>query len=230
MPAYRREKKARELLGPYLQLRLDQAATGQLTRSDLLQWLIDQSPGDERDVIHLVQALFAVNAAVQSATTFLIANALFVLARDSKQYTPELRAEAQKHLGGSGISKSALDNLVSMDRFMHESARMNNAFLLTAERVAMDDFTFSDGTFIPKGTTLAVPQMALHRDQDFWSEPAAFAPSRFERNTSEQCDTGEDRDRSSQLSDTNDARYVHFGHGKHTWYVAVNDVLSHTKN
>src|SRR5437764_6288270 len=173
MPSYTSEVRARTLISPYLQQRLDAFSASLESRDDLLQSLINEAPSHKRNVTSLVQALFAVHSAVQSATTFLIANAIFMLSSDPEQYMPELRAEIQKHLLGGKINKSVLDKLVKLDSFLRESARLNNAFLLTAERLVMQDFFFSAGTLIPKGTTLAVPQMALHCNANTYPDPTS---------------------------------------------------------
>jgi cytochrome P450 len=218
MPSYTCEARARTLLSPYLQQRLDAFSAGVKPRNDLLQFLIDEAPSHERNVNHLVQALFAVHAAVQSATTFFIANAIFMLSSDPEQYMPELRAEAQKHLLGGKINKSALDKLVKLDSFLRESARLNNAFLLTAERLVMQDFCFSDGTLIPKGATLAVPQIALHCNANTYPDPTFFDPWRYARIRESMSGLeGAWGGPGMQLPDTNGSDYVHFGHNKHTW-------------
>jgi cytochrome P450 len=50
--------------------------------------------------------------------------------------------------------------------------------------MALQDYTFSDGTFIPKGTILAVPSMPHQMDADTYANPDNFEPFRFE-NTKE---------------------------------------------
>ena len=47
--------------------------------------------------------------------------------------------------------------------------------------------TFVAGTFIPKGTNIAVDIGALHRDPRSWKDPDEFVPERFE-------DDGEQKD------------------------------------
>jgi cytochrome P450 len=46
-------------------------------------------------------------------------------------------------------------------------------------RTALKDHTFSDGTYIPQGTALAAPAMAVHEDDKIYEDPATFNPWRF---------------------------------------------------
>jgi cytochrome P450 len=81
-------------------------------------------------------------------------------------------------------------------------------------RKAVKPFTFSDGTTIPVGTTVAVPLRSLHHDADLYSDPEVFDAFRF-FNGEDQVGEGT---RKGQFVTTS-ASYVPFGHGKHGWYV-----------
>ena len=43
----------------------------------------------------------------------------------------------------------------------------------------MRDFTFADGTFIPKGTTIGVATECLNHDDKFYESAEAFKPFQF---------------------------------------------------
>ena len=87
---------------------------------------------------------------------------------------------------------------------------------VTMERKALKDFTFSDGTFIPKGTHVAVAVHPVHIDGKIYEDPLSFKPFRF-------AEAHEGVDDASyainnQLSTTS-LQYLLFGHGKHAWSV-----------
>ena len=44
---------------------------------------------------------------------------------------------------------------------------------------AMKDFTFSDGTFIPRGCYVATTSIGLHEDSQSYTNPTVFDPWRF---------------------------------------------------
>ena len=79
-------------------------------------------------------------------------------------------------------------------------------------RKAMKDFTFSDGTFIPKGTIIGVPTGSLHHDEKFYKNPNVFQPFRF----AERHEEGSDGTKHQLVSTA--IEYLAFGHGKHAWY------------
>ena len=46
-------------------------------------------------------------------------------------------------------------------------------------RLAMKSYTFSDGTTVPAGTLVCVPQIATHSDSDNYARADEFLPFRF---------------------------------------------------
>jgi cytochrome P450 len=79
------------------------------------------------------------------------------------------------------------------------------------ERKALKDFTFSDGTFIPKGTHVAAVARPVHIDEKFYEDPLSFKPFRFA-----EAREGANDAIKNQLVTTS-LQYLVFGHGKHAW-------------
>ena len=84
------------------------------------------------------------------------------------------------------------------------------------ERKALRDFTFSDGTFIPKGTHVAAAVHPVHLDEKIYEDPLSFKPFRFAE-ASEGANDASDAV-NNQLSTTS-LKYLLFGYGKHAWSV-----------
>ena len=78
-------------------------------------------------------------------------------------------------------------------------------------RVAMKDYTFSDGTFVPKGTFIAVASRAIHMDESIYPRANEFDPFRFSRMRE-----GEGQATKHQFVNTA-VDFLVFGHGKHAW-------------
>jgi len=112
--------------------------------------------------------------------------------------------------------------------------------LVTLNRKALVDFTFSDGTVIPAGTTVATAALPVHHDEvgprfvlfsgmiltlcvikDNYEDASRFDPLRF-------YDIREKEGRTvrHQMM-TPEPGYVAFGMGKHAWYVLLFPVLVH---
>ena len=82
-------------------------------------------------------------------------------------------------------------------------------------RVAMKDFTFSDGLFVPKGAFISATASAIHKDPEYYGEDAdVFNPWRF----ADIRDVDGAESVKHQLVATG-AEYIPFGHGRHAWYV-----------
>ena len=82
------------------------------------------------------------------------------------------------------------------------------------ERIAAKDLTLSDGTRIPKGTTVAAAAHQLQRDTATLKNPSAFDPFRFAKMRE-----GEGEGLKHQFVNTS-LDYISFGHGRHAWCVA----------
>ena len=83
------------------------------------------------------------------------------------------------------------------------------------ERKALKDFTFSDGTLIPKGTHVAAAAHPVHMDEKIYEDPLRFKPFRFmEAHEGEGEATGAVK--RNQLITTT-PQYLLFAHGKHSW-------------
>ena len=80
-------------------------------------------------------------------------------------------------------------------------------------RKATRDFTFSDGTFIPKGARIQAGITALHHDNALYENPEVFDPFRFAK-------MGESV--KHQFAATS-PEYLPFGRGRHAWYVYLVD-------
>ena len=78
-------------------------------------------------------------------------------------------------------------------------------------RVAVRDFTFSDGTFIPKGTHVAATARPVHLDPNIYGDPLVFKPFRFSEAPEGTADAIKNQMVTTSLEN------LHFGHGKHAW-------------
>lgn len=81
-------------------------------------------------------------------------------------------------------------------------------------RLALKDFTFSDGTFIPKGTSVSAVAHPVHTDEKIYEDPLRFKPFRFAEKRE---GTDDARDAVKNQLVTTSMEYLLFGHGKHAW-------------
>ncbi|KAJ7445670.1 cytochrome P450 [Mycena latifolia] len=163
--------------------------------NDLISWLIkDAGPG--RTVPGLARRVLLTNMAAIHTSTMAIVDVLFDLAA-YPSHIPALREEAERVIREEGWTKAALNNLHKADSFIRESQRMNGTGPLSLSRkvVAKDGFRFSDGTFIPYGSFLAVSGQPVQHDPANYDNPEVFDGFRFSR--------------------MREQEHLVFGHGKH---------------
>lgn len=87
----------------------------------------------------------------------------------------------------------------------------------------MKDYTFSDGTFVPEGTFVAVASKATHTDENIYPRANEFQPFRF--STMRDKDIGTEDMASKYGMVSLGTNHVPFGHGKHAWYVVMNNLV-----
>ena len=98
-----------------------------------------------------------------------------------------------------GWTKAGLDQMHKIDSFIKESQRLNplwtrkfetllsfvdfatNFLLVLLSRVAVDDFTFSDGTTIPRGTFVSVSTDNAHLNHKVYEDPLKFDGFQFSK-------------------------------------------------
>jgi len=141
-----------------------------------LSWLMDVS--HERDPALLACRIIGVNFAAIRTTSLTFTHALYRLAAHP-EYVTVLREEIDTIVAEEGWTKDVMQRMARLDSFMRESQRFEGLTSLTVSRRAVKDYTFSDGTFVPKGTFLAAAARPVHRDGELYENGTEFNPWRF---------------------------------------------------
>ncbi|THH27901.1 hypothetical protein EUX98_g6286 [Antrodiella citrinella] len=190
--------------------------------NDLLSWLMDEAKGEEREIHALVLRVLTLNFASIHTSSMSLTHAVYHVAAHP-EFADVMRKEVQQAISKYGWTKEATDNMPHIDSFLRESHRFNGLGSTTMARKAMKDFTFSDGTFIPKGGFVSVVERPLHHDAENYEEPEVFNPWRFvEHKNAAKAESGEGVAGRFGVVSTS-AEYVTFGHGKHAWYAILHD-------
>ncbi|KAJ3768555.1 cytochrome P450 [Lentinula raphanica] len=167
--------------------------------NDLISWLLDEAQGERRkDIIYnIVSRVLLVNFAAIHTTSMTFTNALFYLAANPHLAQP-LREEIEPIVAEFGWTKSAMGKMHKLDSFLKETQRLsgvgartfslflchkplrdNHTSSVTMSRLALRDFTFSDGTVVPAGTILSVASFGMHHDDALYEDPYKMKAFRF---------------------------------------------------
>ncbi|TFY68008.1 hypothetical protein EVJ58_g1278 [Rhodofomes roseus] len=195
--------------------------------NDMLQWVMDEAEGEELQVDRLVIRIMTINITAINTSSMTFTNAMFYLAAHPEWLKP-LRDEVEEVTKAEGWTKDSVNRFAKIDSFLRESQRYcalgtselirpiaHNAHthrLIIAEslrRTAMQDYTFSDGTFIPKGTKVAIPMHAIHHDEDIYPHADVFDPWRWSEIRKDDTEATK-----FQMVSTG-PEHVAFGHGRH---------------
>ncbi|KAF9478579.1 cytochrome P450 [Pholiota conissans] len=221
----KRTDDAMKYLVPIFQARREERANSpQAPRSpDILNWLMDEAKEDELTDSALTTRLLTVNFAAIHTSSMAFSHALYHLAA-SPEYLKPLREEVEEVVSEEGWTKAALDKMVKIDSFLKETQRLHPLSSVMMNRVAVNDYHFSNGLFVPQGTTVAVAILPAHLNGDLYEDPKKFDPFRFVK--MKQHEETEAAAKRFDMTSTN-CESLGFGHGRHACpgrYFAVSEL------
>ncbi|KAF5006595.1 hypothetical protein FDECE_7031 [Fusarium decemcellulare] len=206
-------KVAKEMLKPILEERLrDMEMPGcEDAPDDMIQWLIEALPEEEKDDLTTQAELQLILAAASIHTTN---NLLCECLSDLAAYPDvqdELREEAYRilELENGWEKKENMAKLKKLDSFMREVQRLRGN-ITTFIRKVMKPISLSDGTLLPAGTKVLAPQAGISTDERYFPDPERFDALRFFK-LRQESDEASNRWQFTSLNDTN----INFGAGKH---------------
>ncbi|TDL22830.1 cytochrome P450 [Rickenella mellea] len=176
--------------------------------NDMLTWLMDEAEGDERGVEILCLRLLAVNITAIHTTSMSFAHTMFHLA-SKPEYIQPMREEVERVIDEDGWTKVAMTKMRKVDSFLKETQRFTGLGFLNTMRLAVEDYTFSDGTYIPKGTLMSVASAATHHDPSVYENANEFHGFRFADLREE------DGEGTKHQMVSTSSEYLAFGHGRH---------------
>ncbi|KAJ6025258.1 hypothetical protein N7444_012937 [Penicillium canescens] len=205
-----RQRVARKHLIPYIKARLQEESDGLIKKPplDSLQWVMDAAPNSsERDPERLMFRLLHLNVAAVHTTSVTYLNAMLDLAFHTEIHE-ELRTEIDSAVQEHGWSGRALSQMRKLDSFLTESQRLSPLASSQLTRAVIQDFTFSDGTTVPKGSYVLAPMYAMYLDDNIYPNASTFDAFRFSRLREQP--GHENRHQFVTTSPT----HINFGHGK----------------
>ncbi|GJJ07760.1 hypothetical protein Clacol_001965 [Clathrus columnatus] len=175
---------------------------------DLLSWLMEDASNEQRTVTQLTNRILSLNFAAIHTSSMTFTHTLYHLAAEP-HYLQPMREEIESVIAQEGWTKIAMTKMHKLDSFLKESLRYNGISFVSLNRIALKDFTFSDGTFIPKGTFISAAAQSIHHDEEKYPDSEKFDGFRFAN-----IRTQDGYNTTNQFVNTS-PDYIPFGHGKH---------------
>ncbi|KAI0000302.1 cytochrome P450 [Russula vinacea] len=212
----------------------DMGMTGMISRfNDMLMWLMSEAKGVERSVEGVARRLLLVNFAavhstslasddISSISSLTLTQALYRLLANP-EYIEPLREEVDAVIKEEGWTKAGIDKMHKIDSFLRESLRLDSFLLFAVTRLALRQFTFSNGVTVPAGTLVSVPASAIHTDERIYPNANEFDGFRFANLCESEGDTMTSRYQSVSPS----SEHLVFGLGRHVCpgrFLAVNEI------
>ncbi|KAL0572022.1 hypothetical protein V5O48_009943 [Marasmius crinis-equi] len=190
--------------------------------ADLISWLIDATPASERTLENISLQILVINFGAIHTTGIAFTSTFYYLAAHPELHDP-LREEIESVVAEEGWTKSAVARMHKLDSVLKEAQRLAGNGVTAMNRLALKDFTFSDGTTVPAGTFLSAASNSTHNDENIYSNAHEFHGFRFAEHKS-----GEGEEAGQNMVKPN-LEYMIFGNGKHACpgrFFAVNELKS----
>ena len=142
-----------------------------------------------------------------------------------------LREEVEAVVAEEGWTKAGMDKMYKIDSFIRETQRMDGLGIsspyilskiqtlicrtlsVTASRLVLQPFTFSNGVTVPPGIFVAVPAGVAHRDEEVYTNGDTFDGFRFWKLREGDGDGVTTRHQVVSVS----SEHVPWGLGRHAW-------------
>jgi ent-kaurene oxidase len=203
-------KRARQVLGPYIQERLNAMAEGKELKEEFLEpsalnWLVDIAEGSERNFPRLAHTETVLSLAGIHTMLLRQLSVIYDLTAHP-EYLESLRSEVASL--APHWDKTSYAALRKLDSFMRESQRLAPPTVLGLKRIMQQPYTLEDGTHLPKGAYVCVAAYAIENDPKIFPEPDKFEGL---RSFSEQAVSGDSNKHAFAATETT---VLGFGHGK----------------
>jgi cytochrome P450 len=143
---------------------IERRRSGESDRHDALTLLLEAREAETSDE-QIRDEIMTLFMAGHETTSNLLTWTLFLLARNP----------AVASLAGQA---AAANDRNYLDRVLKETLRLYPPAWIIG-REALEDVTLADGSLIPKGTTVFLAPLILHRRGDVFADPDAFDPDRW---------------------------------------------------
>ncbi|PLB49717.1 cytochrome P450 [Aspergillus steynii IBT 23096] len=175
-------QEAREIINPVLAERAAEkeaaARQGSTPKryTDAMEWMEQCAKGRPYDA---GAAQLSFSLAAIHTTSDMLTQVLYDLS-GKDELIEALREEARTVIKEDGWQKTTLYKLKLMDSMLKESQRMKPISVVSMRRLATKTVTLSDGTTIPKGTSIFVSSKRMW-DPEIYPNPGTFDAYRFLR-------------------------------------------------
>ncbi|KAF3010115.1 hypothetical protein E8E14_000951 [Neopestalotiopsis sp. 37M] len=205
-------KRAQKIFVPEIERRRKLMAEGKLdkeTSETLLSWMIQCAQGEEQDARHLAHLEIVISLAAIHTSQMNAVHVLYDLAA-RPHHIAELRDEIRAVVAAKQgrWDKTSYAQLRKLDSFMKESQRFNPPSVLSYHRVMTQAYRMDDGTYLPRGTHIAMPVQAIQNDPALIENPDVFDGFRYYRRRQDPAQT-----HLHQFA-TTEKTQLNFGHGR----------------
>ncbi|KAK2867855.1 hypothetical protein FQN49_003401 [Arthroderma sp. PD_2] len=148
--------------------------------ANMIQWALASARDDSMTAEEQADIQLTLSMAAIHTTSTTVLYCLYDLCAHP-EYIEPLRKELKTVLAETDgrLVKRNMAKLRKLDSFIKESQRLSPPGLVAMQRIVVSDITLSDGSLLPSGTAVGVPNWGVTRDGQLWANPETFDGFRF---------------------------------------------------
>lgn len=143
---------------------------------DILCKLRENEPDFSEDLM-LAQFFVFILAGFETTATALTYS-MYLLAKHP-EVQDKARLQVEQVFQKEGLSFESFKDVNYLDFVINEALRLYTP-ITSILRVSEEDFQLPCGAILPRGTSVNIPYLALHRDPRYFPDPLIFKPERWE--------------------------------------------------
>ncbi|KAE9390899.1 cytochrome P450 [Gymnopus androsaceus JB14] len=167
-------------LRPYVKACIDESEIANEDKS-MVHALI-RNPASVKTVEEVSKRVLFLNFASTHTSSVMLSRTLFEIATLPEAEIGAMRAEVIQALQQEGgWTKKALLRFGRIDSALTEVGRVFGLAHVGSHRIALEDLSLGDGTYIPRGSTVVIDHQPVHFDKGYYEDPDKCDLLRFYR-------------------------------------------------
>ncbi|KAH7309150.1 cytochrome P450 [Stachybotrys elegans] len=161
------------------EIALRRLKTGNTERPDFISHILRHNDEKGMSEGEIIENAYIIIPAGSETTATLLSGAMFLLTTNPEAYAKLVHEIRSSFASEDDITLTRVGELPYLRAVLEEALRMYPPVPAGLSRRAPKGGQFVEGYWIPENTIVSVPHLTTYSSEEFWHDPAKFAPERW---------------------------------------------------